>query len=495
MLQHDLRAGLDEIIGGVDRVLAFEVEPQKRAELERIRVSGEELARLLDLLNGGTEARVEDAADQKATLLDIRIFLRTLERRWTCAARDRDLAFEPLISPQVPPALLIDRGLLERIAGNLLRNAFAYSGKGTVRLHLEFELPHSLILRVTDEGPGFAAEVISEAARPGARGPVARRLRPEGQGLGLSICRTLCEAQGGWVSWANRPEGGSEIKARIPVGIPASQESAAAKHTRIEELPDLTGWRTLVADDSESTRALFTHLLGAMGADVLTFSDGAGALRRLLAEPVDLAVLDVEMPELDGLEVMRRLRGSGRVWSRLPIIACSGRSGPGDHREIRMAGADLILTKPLAAVIPILHAICDVTGHCPPPAPRPRPNAPGDRLLARLLGRTGSSLPEFLSEQIVNDLRTIAQSLRVALAQGDRLILRQQSHKLIAVAGAGGDDTLTRQARALDSAARHGTYEDINELGQIALVLLDRLIVRMTEDFLEKNDFNDEYFT
>lgn len=481
--QHDLRAALADVMCGLDAALADPGGRGMHGQLQRAREAANDLAQLIDLddaVAGAPVVQSDDAADRgtpsETPPLVIADALERVRRRWTSAASGRGMALAVHMSPDIPPVLAIDRVPLTRIFANLMRNALCYARRGTIHLSLDFDQAEGLLLTVRDEGDGFPAERLSDPACAGQRSETATLRSPEGQGLGLAICHALVAEAGGRIELANAPEGGAEIRVSLParpVDIGSTMPDAP--------LPDLSGWNVLVADDSETSRALLEQFLSALGAQVTGLSNGGTAAAQLLTERFDLAVLDIEMPGLRGTEVIAAIRRSGLPWADLPIIQCSG------HRGAQMGGADACLLKPMLGLQPILRALEDAG--CTTTVPRV--TTPPRGLLAHLR-LTEKALPAGLGRELIADLETVRHGLSLALPPFDLCALQLLSHKLSAVAGAAGDTPLSRQARALDSATRHGTYEDIQTLGRVALIFIDRLIATTRNNLNTKTDLQHE---
>ncbi|KEO50550.1 hypothetical protein TP2_14890 [Thioclava pacifica DSM 10166] len=435
MLQHDLRAALSEMLGGLSQLLARTRESETRSGLEALRGLSEEMGRLISLLSPDPRALSHQPPE-----LRLDAFLASVARRWEAAAQARGIRFTLEVSHDLPTSLHLDRLALERLLSNLLGNALAHGAQSAVWLRFGLEQGSRFTLTVRDDGPGFPDTTLNDhAAGEASSAPFAPSRHASG--LGLSICREITEALDGTMCVSNPADGGAEIRIALPV-TPVRSGQPGTETACLDHLPDLTGWTTLVADDSASGRAIFEHLLRAMGAQVVALSDGADAQEKLLGAPYDLAVIDIEMPGLSGLEVMRALRRSDRDWARLPIIACSGHILQSERTAMRSAGADVILAKPLIGVMPILRAITEIADARQPASRICSPN--DDLLIARLMARTGRSLAELLGDTCTEDLRAVQSALAKAVAEQDRATLSCQSHKLAAVAGAIGDDILTR---------------------------------------------------
>ncbi|WP_146684052.1 hybrid sensor histidine kinase/response regulator [Thioclava sediminum] len=486
--QHDLRAALADVMCGLDAALADPGGQSTHGQLERAREAANDLAQLLDLDGAKEFAPAAPSDDATSELSDaseaspapphlvIADALERVRRRWTSAAHVRGMSLAIHMAPDLPPVLAIDRVPLTRIFANLMRNALCYAQRGTIHLSLDFDPTKGLLLTVRDEGDGFPEERLRAPACAGQRSEPATFRNPEGQGLGLAICHALVAEAGGKIDLANAPQGGAEIRVSLParpVDISSTMRDAP--------LPDLSGWNVLVADDSEMSRAVLEQFLSAMGAQVTGLRRGDSAAAQLRAERFDLAVLDVEMPGCRGPEVIASIRRSGLPWADLPIIQCSG------YRDVEKGEADACLIKPVLGLQPILRALeeagCMTTV--------PRVTTPPRGLLAHLR-LAEKALPAGLGQELIADLETVRHGLSLALPPFDLCALQLLSHKLSAVAGVAGDHPLSRHARALDSATRHGTYEDIQDLGRVALIFIDRLIATTRNNLNAKTDLQHE---
>ena len=472
LLGHVLRAAVSDIIGGLRLIEPAGLDEPIRLQLERIRAASEVLALLLE---DGLAAMVGEAVtDPLPVSLPLTRLLHDVEMRWSGRAREKGLAFSMTITPDVPRVVALDRIALERILSNVLSNAVKYTDTGGIEVGVMQNCAGDLVFRVRDDGPGFCPDALEHlfefANRPNGT-------RKAGSGLGLHITKQMSDRIGAAVWVTNRPEGGAEVMLTLPV---ASWLPKAGPPEATDGLPDLGRMKVLVAEDSETNQTILRHMLNALGAEVVIVSDGIEALNRLEGEAFDLALIDIEMPRLSGIEVMRAIRADGGRHATMPVMAVTAYVLRANREAIYAAGADSILAKPVGGLDTFGTAIANLLQRTGGDGPAPEadeesPSMDTGRFQA-LLEIAGTEGRAELLGRLLADLQTVERGLVQGLAEPDRGGIRSQTHVLIAVAGAVGANRLMQVARTLNSAAHRHDMAAVVPLGQEALALLDDLI-------------------
>jgi CheY-like chemotaxis protein len=319
---------------------------------------------------------------------------------------------------------------------------------------------------VQDDGPGFAVPAAGAQARARA-----------GTGLGLKIAHEMAARIGGRITASNRPERGALLTLSLPQ---ASWHPTAEPPEATPGLPDLSQMKVLVAEDSEMNQALIGHMLTALGAEVEVAGDGIEALNRLDREAFDAALIDIEMPRLSGIEVMRSIRTGGGRHAGMPIMAVTAYVLRANREAIYAAGADSILAKPLGGLESFgaaMAALLDRTraSEAPPDAPAEACTLDIRRFEA-LLEIAGPEGRVELLTRLLSDLQSVERGLVLGCSEPDYAMIRSQTHVLIAVAGAVGAERLMTAARALNTAAHQRTAEEVKAIAPEVLALLDDLI-------------------
>ncbi len=472
LLGHDLRSAVSDIIGGLRLIDQAALDDGTRLQLERIRASGEALARLLEETLAQILGEDDFAATHPANLQMTR-FLYDLEMRWSGRAQEKGLRFDLRVASDVPQVLALDRVALERVLANVLSNAVKYTDRGSIGMDVALSPNGSLRMTVRDEGPGFSeaalARLFEYRGRPDDTG------KP-GQGLGMHISKDLTSRLGGTISVWNRPGGGATVTLELP-----PDRWTISTPEAFAPLPDLSRTKVLVSEDNPTNQTILAHMLTRMGAACEIASDGIEALHWLERESFDLAMIDIEMPRLSGLDVIRALRKNGRVHGRMPIIAVTAYVLRSNRDAIYAAGADAILTKPLAGIETVGQAIAQVLGRAAPAgAPEPADRAIGEELrrerFEHLMEISGPEGARELVDRLLDDLTGARTRLSEGVAAQDRTAVRAETHVLIALAGAVGAERLQSLSEALNTGAHSREGGDISRLGAETLDHLDRLI-------------------
>ena len=479
LMGHDLRAAVSDVIGGLRLIDLDLIEQNARLQLERVRAAAEVLARLLEqelaLLQG--EPAFPDVMPEN---VHISRLLNDLKVRWAGRAQEKGLTFDMSVGTSVPQVVKFDRTSLDRVMSNILSNAVKYTDRGTVSFSVDLAADGALLFVVEDEGPGFSALALQSLFIMGER--VDGHGKP-GLGLGLRISKDMADRLGGEITVENRA--GSAKGARVTMRLPATVWNAVQNDRVVNpKLPNLSNVRVLLADDSPTNQAVIGAMLGAMGAEYQVASDGVEAMTLLDHQEFDLALLDIEMPRLTGLEVLRLVRARPGRAAALPVLAITAYVLRANREAIYAAGADGILAKPVMCVeafgLAIRRAVSrtgldlgeGVSAHSTEEAQPEFDRARFDHLMT--IAGPGAAL-ELLS-RLETDLRRVERGLIAAVAAPDLAEVRGQTHVLIALAGAVGATPLQNLSERLNDCAHHGNLGCVRTMTATALHQLDRLI-------------------
>ena len=256
------------------------------------------------------------------------------------AQRSATLSLE--VADDVPAQVQTDGARVRQVVRNLLSNAAKYGEGGPIVVRLAIDPPQAgaaarLAIQVEDAGPGLTDVELLHLFQPFERGAQAGDGR--GLGLGLALSRRIAQRLGGALSADNRPGGGARFVFRFPL------EPAAA----LQEPGHTRPLRILLAEDVDAIRQVVGAVLRRQGHDIVEVGGGLAAIEQLEKGGFDLAIVDLLMPGLDGLELLGRLRSSPRPLADLPVIVLTATSDAATLAEARQAGASLVLRKPVSA--------------------------------------------------------------------------------------------------------------------------------------------------
>ena len=360
-VSHEIRNPLGVIIGFADLILESQALPEDtRGAAFAIKRNGQQLScilgEVLDLSK--IEARRMEFEKVRVPLVP---FVEEVVTSMRLSAREKGLALSWRLEGDVPAVARTDGTRLRQILTNIIGNAVKFTERGGVELRLR--APHPLVpgapvrleLAVHDTGIGMSEPLRDSLFEPFNQLGAERSRKYGGTGLGLTLSRKLALGLGGDLYLRASVEGrGSVFVCEIDAGpfegelAPAVTEDARAELGATDEAVadgrGLEGKRVLVVEDSEDNRFLISRYLTLAGVSVDLASNGLEGLEKASAARYDLIILDIQMPELDGHQTVRRLRASG---CRLPIVALTAHAFK-DERERALAnGFNEYLTKPI----------------------------------------------------------------------------------------------------------------------------------------------------
>ena len=347
-MSHELRTPLNGILGFADLLSAMNLPPEAASYLRHIRTAGGDLLLLVNDVLDFTRAS-HGAMTLEAVAFDPRDLLEELRGRIGFRAEQKGIALDIAVAPEVPRALRGDPLRLRQVIGNLLDNAVKFTEAGRVDLAVEAtktaDGTHRLSFTVSDTGPGIPAEALARIFERFPQADSSTTRRYGGSGLGLAIVHALVELMGGTVTVDSAPGRGSRFTVLLTLpeaqGLPAAAAPQALR--RRAEHPG----RILLVEDSETNQELFRAVLAGAGHVVEIAPNGRAALDALDSRPFDLVLMDGQMPVMGGHDATRAIRGSGRDYASLPIIAITADALSVENGGYRKAGMNDQLAKPV----------------------------------------------------------------------------------------------------------------------------------------------------
>ena len=344
-MTHDLRTPLNGILGFA-QVLQLDgsLNERQRVATSTIRQCGEHLLTLInDLLDS---AKIE-AGKFELQLSDFELekFLRVIESIIRVKAEQKpDLRFICELAPDLPVSIRADERRLRQVLLNLLDNAVKFTDRGQVTLRARFTPPTRLRLEVQDTGQGLSEAQLAQLFQPFEQ-VGDRHRRHGGTGLGLVICRQLVRLMGGDIEVDGRPGHGNLFW--FEIDVTATQRPMAPVEKDAKRLAQIGARRrALVIDDIADNRVPIVGMLQQMGFELYEASTGYDGLAEAPAIAPHLVLVDIVMPDIGGLDVIRRLRAHETL-GLVPIVAISASASADSQAAAIGAGADAFLAKPI----------------------------------------------------------------------------------------------------------------------------------------------------
>jgi CheY-like chemotaxis protein/anti-sigma regulatory factor (Ser/Thr protein kinase) len=388
------------------------------------------------------------AAERKGVTLDL-----------TCDCGDEP---ECRFDETRPPWLLTDGLRLRQIMLNLIGNAVKFTEAGHIRISYRVSR-HDVRVSVADSGIGISPMQLETIFHPFTQGDIDTARRFGGTGLGLSISRQLAALLGGRIEVESTPGEGSRFTLVLPAALapPVADEALPEPGTVPSSPPQsLAPSRILLVEDHDINRLLVTEMLERCGQEVATAHDGNEGIAMVIdsimrGRPYDLVLMDVQMPDCDGLEATRAIRAEGIGPGLLPVIALTANAYPEDIAAARAAGMQAHLAKPVVFAqlaralqrwLPTRIVEAEQPGLVPPQS-RASVMAGSPRLMARWQARRDEAVGAVMA---AIDAGWIASD--GPLPDAEAPALARLLHKVAGTAAMFGEAALGEAAAALERA-------------------------------------------
>lgn len=342
MMSHELRTPMNGVLGIAHALGQTKLDARQAAYLEMIVQSGDGLMTILnDILD---LSKIEAwKLELEVVAFDIRRLSGQLHLVCSETARLKGVELALEIDPETPTWLAGDPMRVRQILLNLVSNALKFTDAGRVAVRIAPDAAGGVIVTVSDTGVGLSLDQQTRMFNPFIQGDRSTSRRHGGTGLGLTICRQLAELMGGRITVESVPRQGSVFTVYLPLAAVEPPTLAGLAGATL----DLTHARVLVVDDNPINLTVVRAILEAAQAVIATASDGRKALARLRVEDFDVVLMDVHMPDMDGIEAVRRIRAgeAGRV--DIPIMALTADAMAGEAERLVRLGFDDAHAKPI----------------------------------------------------------------------------------------------------------------------------------------------------
>ena len=357
-VSHEIRTPLHGVLGMLQLLQTTQLDYDQTEYLDKATYSARSLLSVInDILDF---SKIESGTLELAQeVFDPAQLVRSCAAVFDDQARRKGLVLTLRTAPDLAKRLLGDPGKIRQILFNLLGNAVKFTDQGGITIDVDSLAQTGnrsvLLLTVADTGVGIPEERQGNVFEPFTQAEPAFTKRFPGTGLGLAIVHKLTAFMDGGITLDSTPGQGTRISLALRLSQAANGLHGLAQH---KPLPSLRPLRLLLAEDNPISQLGTKSLLQRAGHAVLTANNGLEALALMESEAFDAVLMDIQMPEMDGVEATRRIRShaGGHFDPQIPIIALTAYAQTSEHKTFLEAGMNAAISKPLE-LVDILEAL------------------------------------------------------------------------------------------------------------------------------------------
>lgn len=347
MIAHDVKAPLSSIIGHIEFMDKEQLPAEDREHLDIMRNSSEQI---LDLSNRMMHFHKLEKGIAELRIVPFEPFglMNDIYKSFIPAAQKKNLNIESSVDIEPAQIYESDPFIIKQILNNLINNAIKFTEKGSISLKSSINADSGeMNISVKDTGVGISDEekekIFEEFGRGGS---LESQQSIDGFGLGLPITLKLVTLLKGKLDFTSKQGEGTEFTLKIPVSNPVDHPAEIVPPDD-KDCHEKLNARLLWIDDDEAILNLYSKIFERKGADVTKCYDSQGVFDLLKNNHFDLILTDIQMPKINGFELVKRIRKLGGIYAEIPIVALSARTDISE-KDFKAAGFTTFVSKPIA---------------------------------------------------------------------------------------------------------------------------------------------------
>ncbi|MBQ7581631.1 MAG: response regulator, partial [Lachnospiraceae bacterium] len=351
-MSHDIRTPMNAIVGLSELALKEDLSDKGREAVEQISSSANALLVIInDILDF---SRLEEGTMEiTPSEYDVNQMMNEAVRLTSMGLSDKPVEMRLTIDDNIPPRLLGDSARIRQVLNNVISNAVKFTKEGSIDIRVRHEKADAgkinLLIDVADTGIGIKEEDIDRIFESFSQIDSKRNREVEGTGLGLAITQRLIRLMGGSIEVESKYGKGSIFKICIPQEVAAQQtgEEAVPAAAVTEKKLHASKAKILVVDDNSVNLYVARSLLGVFGISATCVLSGALALKAVSKNHYDMILMDYMMPQMDGIEAMKKIREDHPEYRDIPIIAFTANAVEEARELLLKEGMDDFIAKPV----------------------------------------------------------------------------------------------------------------------------------------------------
>lgn len=458
-VSHEIRTPMNGVMSVAEMLLNQPLTQDQRADLATIHSSSKSLLRILNDLLDASKA---DAGhlELEAAPFDLRVCLAEIIDL-AQASTDKGVRVHAFVEPDVPVAVVGDALRVRQVVLNLVSNALKFTEAGEIEVSLWAEPGDDVVQlhwEVRDTGMGIPPERLAALFEAYTQLDASTSRKYGGTGLGLTISKQLAERMGGSLWAESTPGKGSTFYFSLSAPV-ADMAPAQDLQVDMASPEAVGGLHVLVAEDNPVNQKVMIRLLAHLGHTADVVSTGKEALAAVEELRYDAILMDLNMPEMGGLEASQRIVSSYERESRPRLIALTGHASAEDRARCMEAGMDAYLSKPVS-----LDALAEeLSATMPQPRDSAAQIAQDLRQQLAVLTDHDEAFAAELLETFISSSDTLVADAEQAVANGDHDALLEAVHSLSSCAGFLGLAQVAQGCRSIEHGIRHSTLVDASE--------------------------------